>query len=52
MALYSMVAYERVFFSHTYPPMRAWGLSRECALRIPSVIVKGDKMGRCVGITV
>ena len=24
------------------PPMRAWGLSRECVLRIPSVIVKGD----------
>ena len=23
-------------------PMRAWGLSRECVLRIPSVIVKGD----------
>ena len=23
-------------------PMRAWGLSRECVRRIPSVIVKGD----------
>ena len=24
------------------PPVRARGLSRECVLRIPSVIVKGD----------
>ena len=28
------------------------GLSRECVLSIPSLIVKGDKMGRCVGITI
>ena len=32
--------------------VKAWGLSQECVLRIPSVIVKGDLMGRCVGITV
>ena len=30
-------------------PVRARGLSRECVLSIPSVIVKGELMGRCVG---
>ena len=30
------------FYEAILAPMRAWVLSRECVLRIPSVIVKGD----------
>ena len=36
------IASDDLYIMYLNPPWGPWGLSRECVLRIPSVIVKGD----------